>query len=194
MADEEKTSPKRPDQSRLKVTKEELEASGLSLRDYMNKQLGLKRRDGSAPESAPAKASSSKAGPSATPSAGSQMGPGSSATKDASKSESPKFKMPIVKFFEGIRERGNKGPEERDLKSEPAAKAPAKDMESEKPREDFASIKNMLSDRRARIARDNAALESGMKKGGTVKMAKGGSASSRADGCAQRGKTKGMMR
>ena len=32
----------------------------------------------------------------------------------------------------------------------------------------------------------------GLKKGGTVKkMAKGGSASSRADGCAQRGKTKG---
>jgi len=32
-----------------------------------------------------------------------------------------------------------------------------------------------------------------MKKGGSVKMAKGGSASSRADGCAQRGKTKGRM-
>jgi hypothetical protein len=148
MADE-KTTPKRPDHSRLKVTKEELDASGLSLRDYMNKQLGLKRRDGSAPESAPAKASSSKAGPSATPFAGSQMGPGSSATKG---------------------------------------------MESEKPREDFASIKNMLSDRRARIARDNAALESGMKKGGKVKkMANGGSASSRGDGIASKGKTRGKM-
>lgn len=33
----------------------------------------------------------------------------------------------------------------------------------------------------------------GFKKGGCVKMAKGGSASSRADGCAQRGKTKGRM-
>lgn len=33
----------------------------------------------------------------------------------------------------------------------------------------------------------------GMKKGGCVKMAKGGSASSRADGCAVRGKTKGRM-
>jgi hypothetical protein len=29
---------------------------------------------------------------------------------------------------------------------------------------------------------------------GMTKMAKGGSASSRADGCAQRGKTKGMLR
>lgn len=33
----------------------------------------------------------------------------------------------------------------------------------------------------------------GYKAGGCVKMAKGGSASSRADGCAQRGKTKGRM-
>jgi hypothetical protein len=32
-----------------------------------------------------------------------------------------------------------------------------------------------------------------MKKGGCVKMAKGGSASKRADGCAQRGKTRGKM-
>lgn len=35
--------------------------------------------------------------------------------------------------------------------------------------------------------------EIGYKKGGAVKMAKGGSASSRADGCAQRGKTKGRL-
>lgn len=44
------------------VTKEELAKSGLSLRDYMNKQRGLTRRDGSAPAakkpSAPAKSSS----------------------------------------------------------------------------------------------------------------------------------------
>ena len=33
----------------------------------------------------------------------------------------------------------------------------------------------------------------GKKKGGCVKMAKGGSASARADGCAQRGKTRGKM-
>jgi len=33
----------------------------------------------------------------------------------------------------------------------------------------------------------------GYKSGGCVKMAKGGSASSRADGCAQRGKTKGKV-
>ena len=33
----------------------------------------------------------------------------------------------------------------------------------------------------------------GMKKGGCVKMAKGGTASSRADGCAVKGKTRGKM-
>jgi hypothetical protein len=93
--------------------------------------------------SAPVKAPSSEAGPSATPSAGSQMGPGSSATK----SESPRFKSPIVKFFEDVRERGNKDLAER-----------------------------------------------GMKKGGKVKkMASGGSASSRADGIASKGKTRGKM-
>jgi hypothetical protein len=32
------------------VTKEQLEKSGLSLRDYMNKERGLKRRDGDAPK------------------------------------------------------------------------------------------------------------------------------------------------
>jgi hypothetical protein len=42
------------------VTKEELAKSGLSLRDYMNKQRGLTRRDGKAPErkTAPAVSSS----------------------------------------------------------------------------------------------------------------------------------------
>ena len=38
------------------------------------------------------------------------------------------------------------------------------------------------------------AVDSGYKKGGAVKMASGGSASKRADGCAVKGKTKGMMR
>ena len=50
------------------VTKEELEKSGLSLRDYMNKQKGLTRRDGSTPTpaakpAAPAKNTSSSSAP-----------------------------------------------------------------------------------------------------------------------------------
>ena len=42
------------------VTKEELAKSGLSLRDYMNKQKGLSRRDGKAPAKAPSKAQSAE--------------------------------------------------------------------------------------------------------------------------------------
>jgi hypothetical protein len=42
------------------VTKEELAKSGLSLRDYMNKQKGLTRRDGKAPAKAPSKAQSAE--------------------------------------------------------------------------------------------------------------------------------------
>lgn len=57
--------PARPGQSKPKakapiVTKEELAKSGLSLRDYMNKQKGLTRRDGSAPAKAPSKAESAE--------------------------------------------------------------------------------------------------------------------------------------
>jgi len=185
MMDEEKTvvASKRPEQSRLKVTKEELDASGLSLRDYMNKQLGLKRRDGSAPTAkAPAKAATSTSEAAANnldfdPAIRSSESVGNSmmasqnrqresnasgetaktnakleaanklTNKDASKSESPKFKSPIVKFFEGIRKRGDKDLAER-----------------------------------------------GLKHGGKVnKMASGGSASSRADGIASKGKTRGKM-
>ena len=62
------------------------------------------------------------------------------------KSEPYKHKMPITSFFEGIRERGKKDLEERELKH-----------------------------------------------GGKVKMASGGSASKRADGIAQKGKTRGKM-
>jgi hypothetical protein len=57
--------PTRPGQGAAKsksgvVTKEELAKSGLTLRDYMNKQRGLTRRDGKAPErkTAPAVSSS----------------------------------------------------------------------------------------------------------------------------------------
>jgi hypothetical protein len=62
------------------------------------------------------------------------------------KSKPYKHKMPITSFFEGIRERGKKDLEERELKH-----------------------------------------------GGKVKMASGGSASKRADGIAQKGKTRGKM-
>jgi len=153
-----------------------------TLRDLLNADKGLKRRDGSAPTPASAKESTStpenpKENPRFDPASVSSEDVGNSmlnslrrqresdasgetaktnakleaanklTNKDASKSEPPRFKSPIVKFFEGIRERGNKDLAER-----------------------------------------------GMKKGGKVKkMASGGSASSRADGIASKGKTRGKM-
>jgi hypothetical protein len=49
------------------------------------------------------------------------------------------------------------------------------------------SLRNSVSEK----AREGEAYnDAGYKKGGMTKMAKGGSASSRADGCAQRGKTR----
>lgn len=66
------------------------------------------------------------------------------------------------------------------------------------------SAKNARSDQKSATALRNSVSEkaregeayndAGYKKGGKVKkMAAGGSASSRADGCASKGKTKGMM-
>ena len=59
--------------------------------------------------------------------------------------------------------------------------------------EHFRNMERQGADAQKRL---DAAKEknNGMKKGGVVKMAKGGSASSRADGCATKGKTRGMMR
>ena len=54
----------------------------------------------------------------------------------------------------------------------------------------IAKKKGMGEGSKADMAADK---KMGMKKGGCTKMAKGGSASSRADGIAQQGKTKGKM-
>ena len=170
MMDEEKTvaAPKRPDQSRLKVTKEELDASGLSLRDYMNKQLGLKRRDGSAPESV---------GKTSTPAAKTSTPAAKPNYSNEGRNYPAKDTAPAKKESQGSKSIGD-----------------TDYAKTVRARGDFEGIKNMLADRQARIARDNAALESGMKKGGKVKkMASGGSASSRADGIASKGKTRGKM-
>ena len=52
------------------------------------------------------------------------------------------------------------------------------------------AMRNSVSEK----AREGEAYnDAGYKKGGSVKMAKGGSASKRADGCAVKGKTKGRM-
>jgi len=146
MADEEKTvAPKRPDQSRLKVTKDELDASGLSLRDFMNQKLGLTRRD-----------DASSSGPGRKVS-----GPGY--VKNVPKSEWDDKSTPIKSIFKGVS------------------------------KDDGTGGKSTVDKQDAMLAssRKNAGMP-GYSEAGD-KMAKGGSASSRADGCAERGKTKGTM-
>jgi hypothetical protein len=106
------------------VTKEELEKSGLSLRDYLNKQQGLTRRG----ESAPA--------PAAAPSAPRDTG-------DEAARMANRFKKPALRQ-ETMRERAESYNRKRGIP--------------------------------------------GYKEGGSV-----GSASKRADGIAQRGKTRGKM-
>jgi hypothetical protein len=65
-----------------------------------------------------------------------------------------------------------------------AAKAARDDQKS------AMSLRNSVSEK----AREGEAYnDAGYKKGGMTKMAKGGSASSRADGCCSKGKTKGQM-
>ena len=95
----------------------------------------------------------------------------------------------------------------RDYSKNPEAKAfPVADRnklkemapEAEEPKrktstERISDLVNRLGSGRVGTTPSSFAEPIGGRKGGAVKMAKGGSASSRADGCAVRGKTKGRM-
>jgi hypothetical protein len=56
-----------------------------------------------------------------------------------------------------------------------------------------SDIKDKLQDMKNQKAAENYQKTKDNKAGGAIKMAKGGSASARGDGCAQRGKTRGKM-
>lgn len=119
------------------VTKEELAKSGLSLRDYMNKQQGLKRR-GVNPTLGEARNSAEQ-------SAADAIDPGDIRTRELGRTRgSPSY----------------------DSAGKPSTAGP-----------------DVLSSNYSRNTRTGA----------TAKMASGGAVSSRADGIAQRGKTRGRM-
>ena len=143
------------------VTKEQLEKSGLSLRDYMNKERGLKRRDGDAPKADKADKAESKA---------------------ESKPESKEDKyadLPLNRIGRAIAGtfKGRGEPDKPKAESKPEPKS---DKYSDLP---LNRIGRAIS----------GTFSKGNKAGGSIKMAKGGSASSRGDGIAQRGKTKGRI-
>lgn len=142
---------------RSSVTKEELEKSGLSLRDYLNKERGLSRRGGEAPK---AKAEDK--------------------AEDKAESKSDKYAdLPLNKIGRAIA--GTfKGRGESDKPKAEAKPEPKSDKYSDLP---LNRIGRAIS----------GTFSKGNKAGGAIKMAKGGSASSRGDGIAQRGKTKGRI-
>ena len=147
------------------VTKEQLAASGLSLRDYLNKQQGLTRRDGTAPSASSAPMPGGSSPPSRA------LMPNKEGQPGGSLPASPKsnFGKQVVTDKKG-RTYALQSPYDKML--EENANTPSKSLAQ---RMGYGSYK----------------------KGGAVKkMASGGSVSSaskRADGIAQRGKTKGKM-
>jgi len=121
------------------VSKKELEESGLSLRDFLNKERGLTRKP------------------------------------DAD------IKFGVNKPRDLYTSSGKATVDRQDAEAKVAANTAA-DQE----------IVDRIAKRKRPYMKDEAGND--MKRGGAVKkMASGGSASSRADGCAQRGKTRGKM-
>jgi hypothetical protein len=148
-----------PSKNRV-VTKEELAASGLSLRDFLNKERGLTRRG----ESAPAK-----------PAVKTEKAP----AKPTSKAEESKRGIGPYNVFSG--------PSEADPEAVKAAKAAGDERRAKQ-----AAAPMLNNPFRGAI---DALRERG-KKSNPDAYAKGGNvskASSRADGIAQRGKTRGKM-
>jgi hypothetical protein len=111
------------------VTKEQLAKSGFdNLRDYMNAEKGLKRRDGSKTEKAPSK-TTTETKPAGLTAKADKPAAGTSSLRDpqqmAKQKEAPAasnkkpepFEMPITRVLRAIRERGD-----ADLKSRGMAK------------------------------------------------------------------------
>jgi hypothetical protein len=134
------------------VSKKELDDSGLSLRDFLNKERGLTRRGGSTPSKTSAKVTDT----------------GDEAARLAARRPAPAASTKST--YETPYDRRNR------LNREEAAKVPRgqdRIMRNVKP--SAVNSKTLLP-------------ESGYKKGGSVSHASG-----RADGIAQRGKTRGKM-
>ena len=150
------------------VTKEQLAASGLSLRDYLNKQKNLTSREGT---KNPPPGSSNAPSRVLMPNIQGQPGgsiPSSGAVKFKGKDGKPYVARSLVNQGRGVDLYGDS----------------------------LASLLKKNPNKKSFFEANDERIQ-GLKRGGTVKkMASGGSvssASSRADGIAQRGKTKGKM-
>jgi len=182
---EEKSADEAPAAKPRVVGKKELEASGLSLRDFMNKERGLTRRGSSAPAETKEKA----------PAASVKM------SREESIAKIPTGGYPKVE--EGESASGSElGRNVRNTMSAAsglglpvgvanafAEKAATGRAAANAAKEVAARTARVAARREAAGAKEalrrDATFEGGMARGGKVK-----SASSRGDGCAQRGKTR----
>jgi hypothetical protein len=192
------------------VTKEELAKSGMSLRDFLNKERGLvavNRPKSSSPSAAPS-VPAVAAAPSAPATPSAPAVPSAPASASAPKGSTYRdFKGKIQRTTED----GPSAVETIGKGIGSAASSAASGIgdyfknyetpaehRSRKNKEEKAESRNPKKVKSADMGSDfnTDALSTGsaMKRGGSVKkMATGGMASSRADGIAQRGKTRGKM-
>lgn len=193
------------------VTKEELAKSGMSLRDYMNKQQGLTRRgeaaampDESAAESTRTARSGTPTTMSQIPTGGSGAGPTPSAGNSASGSELGRNVSNTLNAVAGLKgvqlgqlaaEAATGSRAEKAMSAASAAKKAqlAGELRRGAAPTKFTSPSKTAANKDTRFRDAEAGVE--FRKGGAAKgYASGGSVSSRADGIAQRGKTRGRMR
>lgn len=154
------------------VTKEQLAASGLSLRDYMNKQQGLTRRGESAPVSSVA--STAPAQSSAT-----------SVNDESSNSSKPAPKKETYRTLSG-----------KMAEKKPDTSAADREKTWNSVKNAASSAASSIGDYVSSIGKREEKHGTYKKDGKVVKYAKGGSVSSasrRGDGIASKGKTRGKI-
>ena len=168
------------------VTKEEMQRAGFdNLRDYLNAQRGLTRRG-----EKPAASKPTESKPAAKTESASLEVRASRLPRSTDDDSSSVFAPRAKEAVEKVKERLTSG---REFSSKPAE---SKASRSEEDSSVFApGARELMGRLKTRLTSGH---EFGKKHGGKVhKYAKGGSvgsASKRADGIAQRGKTRGMMR
>jgi hypothetical protein len=179
----EKTGVKGDKGNRI-VTKEELKASGLSLRDFLNKERGLTRRGESAPAKPAAKAEMAPSKPAPKAEEPAKSAPKTSETKRgfgpygvfAGPSDEEKAAT-YARYEENRKKMG--------ATAAPSGSSKIADSDYAK---SVRSSQAASADSGPLGKRIREALGSSYKTGGSVSKA-----SSRADGIAQRGKTRGKM-
>jgi len=177
------------------VSKKELEASGLSLRDFMNKERGLTRRGSSDPTAGEAKDKAAQtAADKIDP--GNDGGESNVRRQDAEAAKKDKERSAFTPRGSATRKMVDDGGESNVRKQDAEAQRD-KDMSAYKSR-GSSSLSDVVRPGTSTNYENTDTSDMGMKRGGKVmkrggtvkKMASGGMASRRADGIAQRGKTR----